>query len=80
MRNLDDSAVWEEAVRMAVGRGILHANMCQKASSARWLFRNISLAMGGICGRRFHQDELRRAYGAAYNGIAKVREAKAKGF
>jgi len=80
MRNLDNPADWREVVCFATYLGVIHAELLTPKLSSGGLRHKLSDKFGGLQLRNFHTESLRRAYGAGYIGVEKVRQAKARGW
>lgn len=72
--------VWKDAVARVAALGALHAMMNQKPLRENQLLSTLLTPGVVIYSRRFHSRLLRSAYGAGYNGVKLVAEAKAKGY
>lgn len=75
--NLDDPQHWSICVVQAVGLGLTHAKVNAKPVNERELVKIIAKKLVvEITGRIFHHRNLRIAYGAAYNGIARMADVR----
>lgn len=77
--NLDNQQNWGKTVSVAINMGLCHAKTNTKPSTEAELVKLLNLRMNvTLVGRYFQFRALRTAYGAAYTGIARMREVRAR--